>query len=289
MADGIRITLGEGAMPTNGDIEIKIDFKEDEGSPARVFDIAAGIIRAFEDIDRALIDTIDSSISTELILEDVEKSSLRVVLTNMLKAVDDGALHDLDWRKQVGKYLVKGKYAAIEWLDKEPGAERIEDLTERLRNIAVETDVRRLPDYAPISPTRLAQPLDEFQRIKRQFRPGEGLLVTLGKEEYSVNLKSDWLPSEHIEEARTAQDLSNDVDMVVTIRKPDMLGKTMWQFKHGKKSLSAMVSDEAWLKEFHEGKHPVVPGDALRVRARIESQYDDKGALVDEKTSNFKV
>jgi hypothetical protein len=289
MVDGFHITLGARGMPANGDIEIKIDFREDEGSPARIFDIAAGIIRSFEDIDRALIDTIDSSISTELILEDVEKSSLRVVLKNILEAVDDAALRDLDWRKQVGKYLVKGKYAAIEWLDKKPGAERIEDLTERLRDIAAETDVRRLPDYAPISPTRLAQPLDEFQRIKRHFRPGEGLLITLGKEEYSVNLKSDWLPSEHIEEARTAQDLSNDIDMVVTIRKPDLLGKSMWQFRHGKKSLSAMISDEAWLKEFHEGKHPVVPGDALRVRARIEAQYDDKGALVEERTSIIKV
>lgn len=276
-------------MPPEGDIEIKINYRDADGSPARVFDIAAGIIRSFEGIDRALLDSIDSSISTEFILEDVEKSSLRVVLKNVLRSLDDDALRTLDWKKQVGIYLVKGKYAALEWLDQKPGAERIEDLTERIRQLAVETDVRHLPDYAPISPTRLAQPLDEFQRIKRTFRDGEGLTVTLGKEEYSVDVKSDWIPSEHIEEAKGAQDLSNDMDLVLTIRKPDMLGKSMWQFRHGKANLSAPITDETWLYEFHSGKHPVVPGDALRVRARYESQYDDNGTLIDQKVSIIKV
>jgi hypothetical protein len=276
-------------MPPSGDIEIKIDYREDDGSPARVFDIASGIIRSFEAIDRALLDSIDSSISTEFILEDVEKSSLRIVLRNMLKALDDQALRELDWKKQVGNFLVKAKHAAIEWLDKEPGAERIEDLTERVRQLAIETDVRHLPDYAPISPTRLAQPLDEFQRIKRSFRKGEGLTITLGDDAYSVDLESDWIPSEHIEEALGAQELSNDIDMVLTIRKPDMLGKSMWQFKHGKANLSAPITDELWLQEFHERKHPVSPGDALRVRARYEYSYDDKGNLIDQKVSIIKV
>lgn len=276
-------------MPPEGDIEIKIDYSDVDGSPARVFDIAAGIIRAFEGVDRALLDSIDSSITTEFVLEDVEKSSLRVVLKNVLRSLDDDALRSLNWKKQVGTYLVKGKYAALEWLDRKPGAERIEDLTERIRRLAVETDVRHLPDYAPISPTRLAQPLDEFQRIKRRFRAGEGLTVTLGKDEYTVDIASDWIPSEHIEEARGAQDLSNDIDMVLTIRKPDLLGKTMWQFKHGKANLSASIADETWFHEFHAGKHPVVPGDALRVRARWESQYDEKGELIEQKVSIIRV
>lgn len=289
MADGIRITLGEGAVPHDSDIELKIDFREDGGSASRVFEIAANIIRSFEEIDRVLIDTVASSISTTLILEDVEKSSLKVFLKNVLKNVDDDALRTLDWKKLVGAYLVKGKYIILEWLDQEPDAVPIEDLTERIRKLAAETDVRHLPDYAPISPVRLAQPLDNFQRIKRDFRQGEGLTITLGKEEYSVDLKSDWLPSEHTSAVLGAQDLKNDVDMVVTIRKPDLLGKSKWQFRHGKTSLSAPISDEAWLLEFHAGKHPMTPGDALRVRARYEYSYDAQGLLIDQKVTVIKV
>lgn len=284
-----RVTIGGGDMASKGDIEIKIDFREGEGSPSRIFDIAAGIIRSFEGLDRALIDSIDSKISTDLILEDVEKSSLRVILKNILKSVDDDALKDLNWKKQVGIYLLKAKYITLEWLDKEPNSVRIEDLTDKLRDLAAETDVRQLPDYAPISPTKLAQSLDDFQRIKQQFRNKEALIITLGRDEYSADLKSDWLPSEHIQAAKGAQDLSNDLDMVVTIKKPDMLGKSKWAFKHGKLNLSAAITDEVWLGEFREGKHPVVPGDALRVRVRYESAYDDKGLLIEQKISIIKV
>ncbi|MCQ6497923.1 hypothetical protein, partial [Vibrio parahaemolyticus] len=63
MTDGIRINVGEEFMPPESDIEIKIDFKE-EGSAARVFDIASNLIKAFEDLDRVLITTVDSKIST---------------------------------------------------------------------------------------------------------------------------------------------------------------------------------------------------------------------------------
>lgn len=108
MIGGIRVSLGGLFMPAEGDIELKIDFEEDEGSAARIFDIAARIIRSFEDIDRVLVGSVDSQISTALVLEDVEKGSLRIVLRNILDNVDDDALRDLDWRKQVGKYRQSG-------------------------------------------------------------------------------------------------------------------------------------------------------------------------------------
>jgi hypothetical protein len=63
----------------------------------------------------------------------------------------------LDWKKQIGKYLVRAKYLALKWLDSEDGPPKLEDLREQLRQIAIETDVRHLPDYPPIHEARLVQ------------------------------------------------------------------------------------------------------------------------------------
>lgn len=279
-------------MPPESDIEIKIDFKEDAGSAARVFEIASNLIRAFEDLDRVLITTVDSKISTALILEDVEKSSLKIYLRNLLKASDDQALKELDWKPQVGKYLVKAKYLALEWLDRsiaEDEPARIEDLTDRIRKLAAETDVRHLPDYPPINPARLAQPLDAIQRTKGQFREGEKLTITLDQADYQVRLEERWLPSDHLPPTPIEQELSNDVDMVLIIRKPDFLAKTQWQFRHGKSTLSAVMDVPDWIREFHQGKHPLKPGDALRVRVRFEYRYDTNGDLADQKATVIKV
>ena len=278
--------------PPDSDIEIKIDFDERHGSAARVFDIASNLIRAFEDLDRVLVTTVDSRISTALILEDVEKSSLRIFLRNLLTAVDDQALKELDWKQQVGKYLVKAKYIALEWLDRPIGEgqpAQIEDLTDRIRKLAQDTDVRHLPDYPPINPARLAQSLDAIQRTKGQFREGEALTVTLDKSEYSVNVERRWLPSEHLPETPIEQELSNEADMVLIIRKPDFLAKSQWQFRHGKSTLSATMDVPDWMREFHQGKHVIKPGDALKVRARFDYRYDVNGDLCDQKTTIIKV
>lgn len=291
MSNRIRITAGDDFMQPDSDIVIKIGFV-DTGSAARVFDIAAGLIRSFEDLDRTLISTIDTKITTELILEDIEKSSLKIFLRNVLQATDDQALQDLNWKKQVGTYLLKSKHVALEWLDRkidddEPAG--IEDLTENIRKLAQETDVRRLPDYPPLNPSRVAQPLDQIQRIKGRFKEGEDLTITLDKTEYSVDLSSTWIPSEHMADSDVEQELSNESDMVLIIRKPDFLGNTQWQFRHGKKSYNAPIEDTEWLDEFHKGDHALKPGDALRVRMRFNHKYDTKGDLIESSEKIVKV
>ncbi len=289
---GMEIGLG-GAMPApDSDIELKIDFRENESSSARVFEIAAELIRALEDIDNVLVATVDSEISTSLILEDVQKSSLKIFLKNVLKQLDDQALKDLDWKPLVGQYLVKAKYITLRWLDRELAEDQpagIEDLTAQIEALAKQADFRHVPGYAPINPVRLAQSLDAVQRAKGKFLPGEGLTITLDKTQYVVNLQETWLPSERMGDLRTAQELSNTVDMVLVIRKPDMLGKSQWQFRHGKKNFSSAIKDQEWLDEFYRGHHPLSPGDALRVRVRHDHKYDEAGELIEKSETIIKV
>lgn len=291
MSDTIWISAGDGFVEPESDIEIKIDFVEG-GSSARVFDIAADLIRAFEDLDSVLLSSVDSQISTSLILEDVQKSSLKIFLRNLLRQADDEALKTLDWKPLVGQYLVKAKYIALQWLDRsieedEPAG--IEDLTQTIGRLARDAEVRHLSTSTDVNPARLAQSLDEIQRTKEKFKPGEKLTITLDRSDYRVNLDATWLPSEHLQDVEAQQELSNTVDMLLVIRKPDLLGKSQWQFKHGKRSFSAPITDKEWLEEFHNGHHPLSPGDALRVRVKHTARYDEKGKLLEQLEEIVKV
>jgi len=292
MAGNLRIEMGSDFVEPQSDIEIYIDFQEDSGSSARVFEIAADLIRALEELDNVLISSVDSEIKTSLILEDIQKSSLKIFLKNVLKQLDDQALKDLDWKPLVGQYLVKAKYIALQWLDRDIGPDEpagIEDLTQRFRTLAAHTDVLHLPYYPQPNAARLAQPLDRIQRVKQKFREGESLTITLDKTDYKVDLNRIWLPSEHMSDVKAEQELSNTVDMVLVIRKPDLLGKSQWQFRHGKKPFNAPIEDENWLEEFHAGKHPLSPGDALRVRVKFDYKYDKNGDLTESIETILKV
>ena len=274
----------------DGDIVLNIDF-DPSGSPARVFAIASELVGAFENFDRTVLRSVDSGIQTAFILEDVQRSSLKVILRNLLTISDDEAIKSLDWKPIVGKFLLRAKYAALRWCDQDPEAgdvPSISDLTEEVERLARETDVRHLPDYAPVSRSRIAQSLEGFQRAKRHFRSDERLTVTLGKDEYEVITHRTWSPSD-FEEIEGEQELENEVDLVLVIRKVDFLGKSKWQFKHGTRTIEVHIRDQEWLDEFHGGMYALKPGDALKVRARFTYKYGVSGELVDEDFEILKV
>ena len=105
--------------PPKADFAFYIDFKKGEGSASRVFAATHDFIKACERLDRQLVTSIDSSIETVMVLEDIEAASLKTWLRNVLRSTDDQALKDLDWKPQVGKYLVRAKYLVLCWIDED--------------------------------------------------------------------------------------------------------------------------------------------------------------------------
>lgn len=285
---GVVVSLMEVARDPECDIVLKIDFKEGEGSAARPFEIAASLIKALEEIDQTLVRSVDSRIETALIVEDLQKSSIKVFLRNFLKHADDDALKSLDWKPLVGQFLVKAKYAAIRWLDEDQP--KLRDLTEEVARLAQDaSEVSHFPLPSPPNPTRLASALDKWQRVKKEFKQGESLTITLERSEYSVALDRDWMPSERVEDLAGERELVSDAPTILVVRKPDMLGGTAWQFRLGKKNHTMPIEDEDWLAEYHSRKVAIMPGDALQVIVRTESKFTEKGELMETKQWIIKV
>ncbi|MDZ4164674.1 MAG: hypothetical protein U1C55_06065, partial [Smithellaceae bacterium] len=113
--------------PPKADYCIEIRFEKGSRDPARVFRAMQEMIETFHEFDRSLIRAIDSNIEPILILEDIEAGSIKSWLSTILEAVDDDALKNIDWKPAVGKYLVKAKYLAVDFLN---GRTHITDASE---------------------------------------------------------------------------------------------------------------------------------------------------------------
>lgn len=284
---GVVVSISDIVDEPPSDIVLKIDFREGEGSAARPFQMAADLIRALEDLDATLVKSVDSSITTMLIVEDLQKSSIRVFLRNLLMAADDDALKTLDWKPMVGQYLVKAKYAALRWLDADRPA--LKDLTDEVAQLARDVDIHYIPAPGAPNPTRLVQSLDRLQAVKREFREGEGLTITLDATDYSVDLTKLWTPSETVDVPPGEMELKNDQTITLVVRKPDMLGKTAWQFRLGKRNLTAPITDKDWLDRYGRREIALMPGDALMVILRTVSLFSPKGELLRTEQSIIKV
>jgi hypothetical protein len=278
-------------MQHEGDFSFTISFRRGAGNPRRVFDAASALIDAFQSFDRAVLPSLDAKIESYLVLEDVSAGSMRVKLASMLRSIDDDALRSGDWKRIAGDFAVKAKRSAIEFLEKEDDApERLEALKEQIKECAAKTDVRHLPDYPPVHEGRLIASLDKIQKAKAELEIGDSLTIELGKDEYSVDISSTWLPSETLNKTPSEPiEKENVVEVSLTIRKPDLIKNTMWQFSHGKTTVNAAIKDEEWLRRLHARDIGIFAGDALQCTVRMVYSYDEKGELIDTRAEIVKV
>ena len=289
-----NLTTRKPKIPTDADFAIYIDFKKDVGKPQRIFQAADALIRALQKVDKSLCNTIDSKISPIMMLEEIEAGSLRIWLKNQLEVADDQALKELNWKPIVGSYLVKAKYAIINWCNKgelNENKESLLELSNEIKQIAQETDVRHLPDYKAPNIAELADSIKDISESKNFLDKQDKLqyISGNGKDSLEFDLSIDWTP-EKFEDFLTKEIVEfPEAPMILAIKKPDYLGLSAWELRHGKKKILAKIEDDQWLKDFQDRKKDVRPGDALRCRVKQKFYYGYDNELIAEKYTITKI
>ena len=202
-----------------------------------------------------------------------------------LKSTDDQALKELNWKQQIGKYLVRAKYAILRWTDGGPKKSRdLIELAQDVQQIAADTDSRHIPDYIPPKPGTLVNAIQDFQEVKNQLREGDHAYILDDEDQrYDMNLSVRW-DVDDIEALMTSQvQTSPPAQMIFIVKKPDYLGDSQWELRHGKRSIMAKIEDHQWLRDFQERRVNIRPGDALRCKARIEMVYGIDNELIVER------
>jgi hypothetical protein len=276
--------------PPPADFAFEIDFKRGEGPPSRVFLAINDFILGCQRIDAELARTIDNNIETVLVLEDIEAGSIKVWLRNSLRAVEDDSLKTLDWKPVVGNYLVKSKYAILRWLDDATPEKSLPSLARQLQRIAAETDVKHLPDYQAPSPKALLDATRDFQAAKNHLVAGDrAIYISREGQSVELNLSVRW-NIEDIEAMAVKETVRFPVaPMILAVKKPDYLGESKWELRHGKRSISAKIEDTDWLRRFQMRQVDVRPGDALRCDVLIEHLYGHDNELLSERYTVVRV
>lgn len=283
MPDAVVTLTDKKPAPPRADFAFEIDFQRGVGPASRVFSATHDFIKACEALDAELVQSIDSSIETVLILEDIQVGSIKTWLRNALTAAEDDALKTLDWKPLVGKYLVRAKYAVIRWIDDDSHPRSLPDLRREIQQIAAETDVRHLPDYSAPSPTALTNAIRDFQAVKDRLVPGDRARMLTHDGDIEMNLSVSF-QIEDIEALAVAKTIETPAsEIILAVKKPDYLGTSKWELRHGKRTITAKIEDSSWLSRFQGRQVDVRPGDALQCVVKIEMQYGFDNELIAER------
>ncbi len=278
----LHVTTRKPSPPPDADFALFIDFKKGEGDPLRVFKTADQMVRALQKLDKTFCRSVDSSIKPIMVLEDIEAGSLRIWLKNILESTDDQALKDIDWKPAIGKYLVRAKYVYLQWANKPDGQESLAILGKEIMKIAEETDVKHLPDYAPPSAQELIHATKEIDSAKLNLISGDSMqYISADNDPVDFDLVASW-DTEKLEEMSIKETTRfENMQMNLIVKKPDYLGMSMWEFRHGPSLIFARISDEIWLARYQkEREFDIRPGDALRCLVTVEFSYGFDNELI---------
>lgn len=280
----VNLSTKPPTEPDGADFALYFEFVKGSGDPGRVFRAADQTIRAFKLLDHAFCASVDSNIETVMVLEEIEAGSLKVWLRNILTSTDDQALKGLDWRPAIGKYLVRAKYVYLRWANREGLDGSLTALGREIQQIAQETDVKHLPDYAPPPAGELIEATRTLDEARGMLISGDSMkYISEGNPDIDFNLSIQWNLAE-LEDLSVKETTTLDnIQMNLIVKKPDYLGVSKWDVRHGTKAISAKIEDGDWLTQFQSRQIDIRPGDALKCKVTIEHRYGYDNELISEK------
>lgn len=267
---------------SNGEYELYLDYQRGEGDPSRVFHAMGGMIDVLSVLDKDLGAVISASCEPSIVLTDIESSSLRSKLRDVLKDLPDEALGDGNVRKIIGHFLVKAKYAIIRWCEENESVEDIEDIRSlevQIDKLAREADVKQLPAYSPINRKALLHHINDMTNVMSALEEKDSLEYrsSFGRSRFNGNLA---ISPEVITNVLTSEIVIRRGSHILKVKKPDYLGNSKWSVRHQGHSVDAKIADTAWLSEFQSGQIALQPGDSIRADLKEEVAYGYQGEVV---------
>lgn len=265
-------------MDTNRDdlgFEVTIAFAPGEGDPSRVFRTMGGLIDALAELDRHLIAPISTTLGARLVLEDIERGSLKARLRAVVDDLPDDALKEGHVGRIVGHYLLKAKHSVLRWCADKNTIESRDDvkaLEAQLVQVALETDLRRIPAYAPLRSEILLGDVRNIQEALTHLAPADQAEYRSvdGATRFNKELV---LSDDVVRNVLTREVLSSEGERLVKVKKPDYLGQSMWVFKYEGHSIEAAIVDAGWLTDFQSRRVVLQPGDSLKVLLNEQVHY----------------
>jgi len=242
------------------------------------------MIDAFQEIDGFLAHSIKTTLEPVTLLENIEAGSLRAWLRNALIAIDDESLKSGDYKKVIGAFLVRAKRIMVNWTEGRTDVTSKDELIELQQSVldaAAETHALQIPMYAPVPTSEIARSIELISQAIEPLGEGDSIKYLSNSEPDAEFNRSFHVVPDSLTDLLVQESLVSEVLMILKVKKPDFLGDSRWEFRHGNSSVLARMEDPEWMSDFHAGGTPLLPGDALRATGRTTVRYGYDGEVVD--------
>ena len=271
------------SQTVEGEIGLVIDYKPGAALAIDVLQAAMGLIQSLDKLDAVLLSSVDTSLEPVSVLNDVQHSSLKLLLARALRNAPDELIGNLDWKKWAGGLLVKGKYKLLQKL--EADAPEI-----RATLLELESDYKAAPagliGFAPPSVSDVMDALDGIAKARATL-PGQ--LVRVQTELGDIFIPEVQTPQIDAAPLGPQEVVKNSGIEFFKVKSPDLLGSAQWTVLRNNRSTRVDMLHQRWVEAYHRREHSILPGDSLKCRFEEHVTYDATGTELDRKLSIVEV
>lgn len=255
-----------------GEVGLVIDYQAGRVLATDVLQAAMGMIHALDRLDATLLSSVDTSLEPVSVLNDVQHSSLKMLLARALRNMPNDQLNSLDWKRWVGGLLVKGKYLLLQKIDAD--APEIQFVLSQLEEDYKQPPARLFGYKAP-SVFEVREALDGVARA-RSALPGQ--LVKVQTELGDVYIpETEVAPIAVSDALEAAETVCNTGVEFFKVKSPDLLGSAQWTVLRNNRSVKVDLLHKAWLEAYHRREYAIQPGDSLKCKYEEIVKYDAVG------------
>lgn len=265
-----------------GEIGLIIDYTPGQSRALDVLSGAMALISSLDALDSALLSSISTELEPVSILNDVQHSSMKLLLARVLKKVPDEHLASLEWKKWLGGLLVMGKHTLLKNLDAD--APLIEAKLKVL-----EPFYKAAPGLIGYDPPKVKDVQNALRGVVRARATLDGHTVVVQTELGDVvlgEMQSDVEPQSNGEVVTVLRNRGREF---LKVRYPDMLGHAQWTVMRNGRTARVEVLHRAWLEAFHPREFTILPGDSLDCSFEESVGYDNGRNEVERKLSIIEV
>lgn len=265
--------------------ELYINFTKNEGDPTRVFKTMSGLITGMQNIDKHLAQSLNISINTNLVLEEIQSGSIKAKFRSVIEEIPDEALKNGEIKPIIGHFLHKGKHKILQWCserDKIENREEVKKLQGEILELAKETDLTHIPTYIPLKEEALLTDINLMQESLLYLEKKDFAKLISNQVESTFN-KNLNVSSEVVKEMITREVITSENTKILKVKKPDYLGTSKWSFKYEGHTVEAKILNKEWLVQYQDRLIELHPGDSIKVILIEETSYgyDNEVVYVD--------
>ncbi|TGM73617.1 hypothetical protein EHQ96_00165 [Leptospira levettii] len=263
---------------------IKIEYDKSIKGASRIYRSMALLIESFQEYDEYIAHLIFKGVKIEQYLDAIEVSSLKSFIRELFIESDEDSLSSSKIKvEQVENYVKTSHRDIISTLNDNKiinSSITFENLSKKIEENADQSGLKSGNLYIPPLAKDLIPIVSELNTALNTLHNSEIVIVS-----NNMELKIDKERIISIDDIRKDMTKTTTVTSgtkILQLKKPDLLGNSKWDFKHGNHPMEVKILDIDWLNEIQSGRIPIIAGDSVQAKIRTVSSYDNDGVLIDE-------